>query len=86
MTIAAKNFATEITNFNVRQNNLHGEPKITREHIKNNSEMREVLAKNNILPENLPPEEDIQKLQRNVKLEEEKLAGSSRRRIKKKLE
>ncbi len=86
VTIAAKNFATEITNFNVRQNDLHGEPKITKEHVKNNNEMRQVLAKNNILPENLPSEEDIQKLQRNVKLEEEKLAGSSRGRAKKKPE
>src|SRR3989339_1393785 len=62
VTIAAKNFATEITNFNVKQNNLHGEGKITQEHVKNNKEMRRVLAKNKIVPENLPAEEDIKKL------------------------
>ncbi len=85
VTIAAKNFATEITNFNVKQNDLHGEVKITTEHVKNNEEMRRVLAKNNIVPENLPSEEDIQKLQRRVKSEEEKLAEASKTKIQKRL-
>ncbi|MFA5797618.1 MAG: DNA damage-inducible protein D [Candidatus Woesearchaeota archaeon] len=76
VTIAAKNFATEITNFNVKQNNLQGEIKITDEHVKNNSEMRNVLAKNNIIPENLPPEEDIKKLERKVKRNEKQIANS----------
>lgn len=33
LTIAAKNLATEMTNHNVQQDNLYGEPVITREHI-----------------------------------------------------
>ena len=37
VTIAAKNFATEITNFNVKKDSLHGEHKISNEHIKNNT-------------------------------------------------
>ncbi len=74
VTIAAKNFATEITNFNVKQNNLNGETNITGEHVKNNKEMRRVLAKNNIVPENLPSEEDIKKLERRIKKDKEKLA------------
>lgn len=78
VTIAAKNFATEITNFNVKQNDLAGENKITSEHVKNNKEMRRVLAKNKIIPENLPPEEDIKKLERKVKYEEKTIAESSR--------
>src|SRR3989338_491732 len=85
VTIAAKNFATEITNFNVKQNDLQGEAKITKEHVKNNEEMRRVLAKNNIVPENIPPEEDIQKLQKRVKSEEEKLAEASKRKMQKRL-
>ncbi len=80
VTIAAKNFATEITNFNVKQNNLHGELKITDEHVKNNKEMRRVLAKNNILPENLLPEEDILKLERKVKKEGLNLANESKKK------
>jgi DNA-damage-inducible protein D len=34
VTISAKNFATEITNFNVNKNNLQGETDISKEHIK----------------------------------------------------
>lgn len=36
LTIAAKNLATEMTNHNVQQRNLYGEPTITGEHIQNN--------------------------------------------------
>lgn len=78
VTIAAKNFATEITNFNVKRNDLQGETKITDEHVKNNQEMRTVLAKNKIVPENLPPEEDIKKLERRVKKNEQQIADSSK--------
>ena len=85
VTIAAKNFATEITNFNVKQNNLEGELPITGEHVKNNKEMRRVLAKNNIIPEKLPAEEDIQKLQRKVRSEEENIAQTSKRKTQRKL-
>ncbi|MCX6803006.1 MAG: DNA damage-inducible protein D [Candidatus Diapherotrites archaeon] len=67
VTIAAKNLATELTNFNLKQKNLKGELNITDEHVKNNKEMRNVLAKNNIVPEDLPPEEDIKTLERRVK-------------------
>jgi len=75
VTIAAKNFATEITNFNVKQNDLRGEGTITDDHVKNNKEMRRVLAKNNILPENLPAEEDIKKQERRVGKDEKFLAN-----------
>jgi DNA-damage-inducible protein D len=78
VTIVAKNFATEITNFNVRKDELNGEPNITKEHVKNNKEMRNVLKKNNIIPEDLPAEEDIKKLERKVKKEEKKIAGKSK--------
>lgn len=78
VTIAAKNFATEITNFNVKRNDLQGEGRITGEHVKNNMEMRRVLGKNDIVPENLPAEEDIKKLERKVKKDEKRIAGSSK--------
>jgi DNA-damage-inducible protein D len=80
VTIAAKNLATELTNFNVKQNKLYGEVKITDEHVKNNKEMRRVLAKNKIIPENLPAEEDIKKLERRVKKDEKALAESTKRK------
>ena len=67
ITITAKQFATEITNFNVKEKDMHGEPRITREHVKNNTEIRALLGKSGIKPENLPPEEDLKKLERRVK-------------------
>jgi len=75
VTIAAKNLATEITGFNTRKNNLHGEPSITGEHVKNNTEVRELLGKSGIKPELLPPEEDVKKLARRLKSEGKKIAN-----------
>jgi DNA-damage-inducible protein D len=67
ITITAKQLATEITNFNVKKNDLKGEYRITNEHVKNNTDVRKLLGKSGIKPEQLPPEEDIKKLQRRVK-------------------
>ena len=79
LTIAAKNLATEMTNHNVEQANLRGEPAITQEHVQNNRSVRAMLGNRGIQPEKLPPEEDIQKLERRVKAQEKKLGGSSGR-------
>lgn len=79
LTIAAKNLATEMTNHNVQQANLRGEPAITQEHIQNNSSVREMLGQRNIKPEQLPPEEDIMKLERRVKSEDRRLEQKSGR-------
>ncbi|MBW0177287.1 DNA damage-inducible protein D [Sediminibacterium sp.] len=68
ITITAKQLATEITNFNVKKNNLKGEKNIVVEHMKNNKDVRGLLGKSGIKPEGLPPEEDIKKLERRVKL------------------
>lgn len=73
LTIAAKNLATEMTNHNVQQENLQGESSITREHVQNNSSVRDMLGQRGIKPEALPPEEDIKKLERRVISEEKKL-------------
>ena len=80
ITITAKNLATEITNFNVKKANLEGEDRITGEHIRNNAEIRGVLYKRGIKPEELPPEEDIKKLERRVKKDEKMIANTSKRR------
>lgn len=74
ITITAKQLATEITNFNVQKNNLQGEQKITSEHMKNNSDIRSLLGKSGIKPEDLPAEEDIKKLERRVKSAEKTIA------------
>lgn len=73
LTIAAKNLATEMTNHNVQQSDLRGEPAITQEHVQNNTSVRQMLGQRGIKPEALPPEEDIKKLERRVKADEKKL-------------
>lgn len=79
ITITAKQLATEITNFNVKKNDLRGETKITSEHVKNNSDVRTLLGKSGIKPEQLPPEEDIQKLKRRLESDNKKLLSNKRK-------
>ena len=77
LTIAAKNLATEMTNYNVEQKDLQGEADITVEHVDNNSSVREMLGQRGIKPENLPASEDIKKMERRVKKEDKQLAEKS---------
>ncbi len=77
VTITAKNLATEITNFNVVKEDLQGEEPITSEHIQNNQDVRDLLIRRGIIPENLPPEEDLKKLERKAKTSEKRLASTS---------
>ena len=77
LTIAAKNLATEMTNYNVESNDLYGENDITREHMQNNKSVRDMLGQRGIRPEELPPAEDIKKLERRVASEQKKIEKSS---------
>ena len=79
LTIAAKNLATEMTNYNVEQNDLQGESAITGEHVQNNRSVRQMLGERGIKPEELPPAEDIKKLERRVKSQEMKLATQTKK-------
>jgi DNA-damage-inducible protein D len=83
ITISAKQLATEITNFNVQKNDLQGESKITKEHIKNNTDVRELLVKSGIKPEQLPAEEDLKKLERRVKSSDKDIAKKKLKSTKK---
>lgn len=74
LTIAAKNLATEMTNYNVEEKDLQGEAPITKEHVQNNSSVRAMLGQRGIQPENLPPAEDIKKLERRVKKQEKAIS------------
>lgn len=73
ITIKAKDFATEITVFNTKEKNLKNERSISTEHITNNQQVRKILLNRGIKPEDLPPEEDIKKLERRVGSEPKKL-------------
>lgn len=77
LTIAAKNLATEMTNYNVEQKDLYGENSICSEHVTNNASVREMLGQRGIKPEELPPDTDIKKLERRVKTQEKKISEKS---------
>ncbi len=77
LTIAAKNLATEMTNYNVTEKDMYGEESITDEHVDNNLSVRNMLNKRGIKPENLKPAEDLKKLERRVKTESKKIADSN---------
>ena len=73
ITIKAKDFATEITVFNTKEKRFKTERHISAEHITNNRSVRRILLERGIKPEELPPEEDIKKLERRVKSDDKKL-------------
>jgi len=83
LTIAAKNLATEMTNYNVEEKDLYGEQPITVEHIQNNKTVREMLGKRGIKPEALPPAEDIKNLERRVASDEKSIEKTTRKLPKK---
>ena len=66
-----------MTNHNVSQEDLQGEPAISREHVHNNQSVRTMLDQRGIKPEQLLPEEDIKKLERRVKGEQKRLEKQS---------
>ena len=78
ITIKAKDFATEITNFNIHKDDLNSENQISNEHVKNNEDVRKILTDRNIVPEQLPPAEDIKKIERKVKSEQKKLPNQTK--------
>ena len=78
LTIAAKNLATEMTNYNVTEKDMYGETSITEEHVDNNLSVRKMLNKRGIKPENLKPAEDLKKVERKIKAESKMIANNNR--------
>ncbi|MBZ0182181.1 MAG: DNA damage-inducible protein D [Melioribacteraceae bacterium] len=73
ITIKAKDFATEITIFNVKDKHIEKGNRIAWEHIRNNKSVRDLLLERGIKPEDLPAEEDAKKLERRINSEDKKL-------------
>ncbi len=73
ITIKAKDFANEITNFSIKRDDLATEGDITVEHVKNNTDVRGVLIGRGIKPEFLPASEDLKKIERKHESEKKKL-------------
>ena len=78
ISIKAKDFAAEMTSVNVQTKDLQGETLIAKEHIDNNSVVRQMLVERGIVPENLPPAEDIKKVERRLTNEDKKALGNKR--------
>ena len=88
ISIKAKDFAAEMTSVNVQQKDLHGQEQITREHVDNNAAVRNMLLQRGIVPEQLPPGEDVKKVERRLKSDEKSLTKkqSAKRTSKKRKE
>ena len=75
--LKAKDFATEITIFNAKQNEMETENQISNEHIANNKTIRETLISRGITPEDIPPEDDVKKIERKLNREDKKSLKSN---------
>ncbi len=80
ISIKAKDLAAEMTGLNVQSKDLKGQSKIEKEHIDNNFAVRSMLTQRGIFPENLPPAEDVKKLQRKLDGDEKKLLKSPKKK------
>jgi DNA-damage-inducible protein D len=75
--LKAKDFATEISIFNAKENQMRTENEISTEHITNNKAVRETLVSRGIRPENLSPEEDVKKVERKLISDEKRIVKKS---------
>ena len=62
-----------MTGLNVQSKDITGQNPIEKEHIDNNQAVRNMLTERGIVPENLPPAEDVKKLHRKIEKENKKL-------------
>ena len=79
ISIKAKDLAAEMTSLNVQNKDLKGQNPIEKEHVDNNLAVRNMLTKRNIIPENLPPAEDVKKLQRKHIADEKKALNPNKK-------
>lgn len=80
ISIKAKDFAAEMTSVNVQQKDLYGQQEIGKEHVDNNAAVRDMLLQRGIVPEQLPPGEDVKKVERKLKSEEKRLTGKAKKK------
>jgi len=73
VSIKAKDFAAAMTAENVQIKDLYGVPAIEKEHVDNNLGVRKIMIERGLVPENLPPAEDVQKVERRLKSQENKI-------------
>jgi len=79
ISIKAKDFAAELTSVNVQAKDLQNETMITQEHIDNNAAVRRILLERGVVPEDLPAEEDVKKVERRLASEKKKAIENKRK-------
>jgi len=83
LTLKAKDFATELTGHNTIEKDLKGEEPITQEHIDNNKAVRKMLIERGVKHEQMPPAEDVKKLQRKLNGDKKKIVNEAKQKRKK---
>jgi DNA-damage-inducible protein D len=76
VNLQAKDLAAGMTSVNVPAKDLKGVGPIETEHVENNAAVRKMLLERGIVPENLPSAEDIKKVERKLKIDEQKALNS----------
>jgi DNA-damage-inducible protein D len=71
--IKGKDFAASLTNDNIKTKELSTTTDIADEHSINNDEVRQLLIRRGIVPEELPAAEDVKKVKRRLNSEGKKL-------------
>ena len=80
ISIKAKDFAAELTSVNVQTKDLQSETMITQEHIENNAAVRRILLERGVVPEELPAEEDVKKVERRLASEKKNAIENKRKK------
>ncbi|HBA36375.1 TPA: DNA damage-inducible protein D [Candidatus Falkowbacteria bacterium] len=80
ITIKAKDFADEITIFNLKKDGTaKSMTGVSLDHEQNNRDVRKLLLQKGIIPENLPAEEDVKKLQRKLKSDDKLIIKTAKK-------
>jgi DNA-damage-inducible protein D len=75
VSIKAKDFAAAMTTENIQLKDLNGQTSIEKEHVDNNLGVRRIMIERGLKPEDLPPAEDVKKVERRLKSEEKRIRG-----------
>ena len=80
VTLIAKQLASAMTIQKAKQDNLHGEVPIKNVHKQTNANVRKALVDTDIYPENLPPAENVKKIQSRNKKEQKQLQKGQKKK------
>ena len=79
ISIKAKDLATEMTALNVQNKDLRGQNPIEKEHVDNNTAVRNMLVNRGIRPERLQASEDTDKVKRRLVSDEKKVLKNTKK-------